>query len=77
MRHRADEEQSSLLVLGHTYKEPPRPSRADLATLGIRVREPFYHHHAERLGRQLITLMGQIKMVTCFNPVHIAFETAI
>ena len=55
MRHRADEEQSSLLVLGHTYKEPPRPSRADLATLGIRVREPFYHHHAERLVRQIIT----------------------
>ena len=26
MRHRADEEQSSLLVLGPTYREPPRPS---------------------------------------------------
>lgn len=54
MRHRADEEQSSLLVLGPTYREPPRPSRADLAALGIRVREPFYHHHAERLVRRHI-----------------------
>ena len=54
MRHRAEEEQSSLLVLGHTYREPPRPTRAELAALGIGVREPFYHHHAERLVSQMI-----------------------
>ena len=40
MRHRAEEEQSSLLVLGHTYREPPRPTRAELVALGIRVGEP-------------------------------------
>ena len=57
MRHRAEEEQSSLLVLGLTYREPPRPTRAELAALGIRLREPFYHHHAERLVSQILHSM--------------------
>ena len=67
MRHLADEEQSCLLILGPTYKEPPRPSKSDLATLGIRVQEPFYHHHAERhvsvSGYQSLSLSDNVGQV--------------
>lgn len=48
MRSRNEEEQSCLLLASHSYKDPTRPSRAELTALGIKTPTAFYHLHAER-----------------------------
>ena len=48
MRHRNDEEQSGLLLAGHTFKEPVKPSKAELTSQGIKAPVNFYIQSAER-----------------------------
>ena len=52
MRHRNDEEQSGLLLVGHTYKEPIKPSEAELTSQGIKAPVNFFLQSAERYAER-------------------------
>ena len=52
MRHRNDEEQSGLLLSGHTYKEPIKPTESDLISQGIKAPVNFYLQSAERYAER-------------------------